>query len=71
MDKLFIFLLFLIFVAAFIIALIEGIFKGLLELIGGLYETISSLFAGAGIYGIITVVGIVVFIISIIYIINN
>ena len=32
---------------------------------------VVALFAGAGIYGIITVVGVVVFIIALIYIINN
>lgn len=64
MEKLFIFLLVLIFIAAFIIALIEGILKGL-------YQLLCSLFAGAGIYGIITVAGIAIFIIAIIYIINN
>lgn len=64
MDKLFIFLLIFIFVAAFIIALIESIIKGL-------YQFICGLFAGAGIYGIITVAGVVIFIIAIIYIINN
>lgn len=64
MEKLFIFLLVLIFVAAFIIALVEGIVKGL-------YQLICGLFAGAGVYGIITVAGVAVFILAIIYIINN
>lgn len=64
MEDLFIIMLCLIFVVAFIIALIEGIIKGLFSLI-------CALFAGAGIYGIITAVGIVVFIIAIIYIIKG
>lgn len=64
MDKLFTLLLVLIFVVAFIVALIEGIVKGLFQLFSGL-------FAGAGIYGIITVAGVVVFIIAIIYLIKN
>ena len=64
MEKLIIFLWVLIFVAAFIIVLIEGIVKLLFQLL-------VTMFTGAGIYGIITVVSIVVFIIAIVYIINN
>lgn len=64
MEKLFTLLLVLIFVVAFIVALVGGIIKALFELLCGL-------FAGAGIYGIITVVGIAVFIIAVIYIIKG
>jgi len=71
MEKLFIFLLFLIFVGAFIIALVGSIIKGLFQLLCGFFQQVGCLFAGAGIYGIITVVSVVVFIVAIIYIINN
>ena len=64
MENFFIFLLVVIAIVAFIIALVGSIMKGLFELLCGL-------FAGAGIYGIITVAAVVVFIIAVIYIING
>lgn len=64
MENFFIFLLVIIAVVAFAVALAQSIIKGLFELICGL-------FAGAGIYGIITVVCIVIFIIAVIYIIKG
>ena len=64
MEKLFIILLTLIFIGAFIVAVVEGIFKALCQLIVGL-------FSGAGIYGIITVVCVVIFIVAVIYIIKS
>ena len=71
MEDLFILLLVLIMIVAFIIALVGSILKGLYELLCGLFHQVCGLFAGAGIYGIITVAGVVVFIIAILYIINN
>jgi hypothetical protein len=71
MEDFFILLLVLIMIVAFIIALVGSILKGLFELLCGLFHQVCGLFAGAGIYGIITVAGIIVFIIAIIYIINN
>ena len=71
MEDLFIILLVLLFVVAFVIAFVGSILKGLFELLCGLFHQVCGLFAGAGIYGIITVAGVVVFIIAIIYIINN
>lgn len=64
MERLFIIMLVLVLIGAFIVAVIEGIFKAF-------YQLIIGLFTGAGIYGIITVVSIVVLIIAIIYIVNN
>ena len=64
MENFFIFLLVGIAIVAFIIALIGSIMKGLFELLCGL-------FAGAGIYGIITVVCVVIFIIAVVYIIKG
>lgn len=64
MENFFIFLLVVITLVAFIIALVGSIMKGLFELL-------CSLFAGAGIYGIITVVCIVIFIIAVVYIIKS
>jgi len=64
MENFFIFLLVVIALVAFIIALVGSIMKGLFELL-------CSLFAGAGIYGIITVVCIVIFIIAVVYIIKS
>lgn len=64
MENFFIFLLVVIAVVAFAVALAESIIKGLFELICGL-------FAEAGFYGIITVVCIVIFIIAVIYIIKG
>ncbi len=64
MENFFIFLLVVIAVVTFIIALVGSIMKGLFELLCGL-------FAGAGIYGIITVVCIVIFIIAVVYIIKG
>ena len=64
MENFFIFLLVVIAIVAFIIALVGSIMKGLFELLCGL-------FAGAGIYGIITVVCIVIFIIAVVYIIKG
>ncbi len=71
MEDLFIILLVLLFVVAFIIAFVGSILKGLFELICGMFHQVCGLFAGAGIYGIVTVVGVVVFLIAILYIINN
>lgn len=71
MEDLFIILLVLLFVVAFIIAFVGSILKGLFELICGMFHQVCGLFAGAGIYGVITVVGVVVFLIAILYIINN
>ncbi len=71
MEKLFIIMLVVVAVVAFIIALVSSILKGLYELLCGFCQQVSALFAGAGIYGIITVAGVVVFIIAIIYIINS
>lgn len=71
MENFFIFLLVVIAVVAFIVALVGSIIKGLFELLCGFCQQVSALFAGAGIYGIITVAGVVVFIIAIIYIINS
>ena len=71
MEDFFIILLVIMFVVAFIIALVGSILKGLFELLCGFFQQVGALFAGAGIYGIITVVGVVVFIGAIIYIINN
>ena len=71
MEDFFILLLVLIMIVAFIIALVGSILKGLYELLCGLFQQVCGLFAGAGIYGIITVAGVVVFIIAILYIINN
>lgn len=71
MEDFFILLLVLIMIVAFIIALVGSILKGLYELLCGLFHQVCGLFAGAGIYGIITVAGVVVFIIAILYIINN
>lgn len=71
MEDFFIIMLILIMVVAFIIALVGSILKGLFELLCGFFQQVGTLFAGAGIYGIITVVGVVVFIIALIYIINN
>ena len=53
-----------ILLIAFIIAIIEGVFKALFHFIVGL-------FTGAGIYGIITVVCIIILIIAIVYIVSN
>ena len=64
MENFFIFLLVVIAIVTFIIALIGSIMKGLFELLCGL-------FAGAGIYGIITVVCVVIFIIAVVYIIKG
>ena len=64
MENFFIFLLVVIAIVAFIIALIGSIMKGLFELLCGL-------FAGAGIYGISTVVYVVLFIIAVVYIIKG
>ena len=64
MENFFIFLLVVIAIVAFIIALIGSIMKGLFELLCGL-------FAGAGIYGIITVVCVVIFIMAVVYIIKG
>ena len=64
MENFFIFLLVVIAIIAFIIALVGSIMKGLFELL-------CSLFTGAGIYGIITVVCIVIFIIAVVYIIKS
>ena len=64
MENFFIFSLVVIAIVAFIIALIGSIMKGLFELLCGL-------FAGAGIYGIITVVCVVIFIIAVVYIIKG
>lgn len=64
MENFFIFLLVVIAIVAFIIALVGSIMKGLFELLCGL-------FTGAGIYGIITVVSIVIFIIAVVYIIKG
>ena len=64
MERLFIILLVLIFIGAFIVAVIEGIFKAL-------YQLIVGLFAGAGIYGIITVVCVAIFIVAVVYIIKS
>ena len=64
MENFFIFLLVVIAIVAFIIALVGSIMKGLFELLCGL-------FTGAGIYGIITVVCIVIFIIAVVYIIKG
>ena len=64
MERLFIILLVLIFIGAFIVAVIEGIFKAF-------YQLIVGLFTGAGIYGIITVVCVAVFIVAVIYIIKS
>ena len=64
MENFFIFLLVVIAVIAFAVALAQSIIKGLFELLCGL-------FAGAGIYGIITVVCIVIFIILVVYIIKG
>lgn len=64
MENFFIFLLVVIAVVAFFVALVGSIIKGLFELLCGL-------FAGAGIYGIITVVCIVIFIILVVYIIKG
>ena len=64
MENFFIFLLVVIAIVAFIIALIGSIMKGLFELLCGL-------FTGAGIYGIITVVCLVIFIIAVVYIIKG
>ena len=71
MEDFFILLLVLIMTVAFIIALVSSILKGLYELLCGFFQQVGALFAGAGVYGIITVVSIVVFIVAIIYIINN
>ena len=71
MEDLFILLLVLIMIVAFIIALVGSIIEGLFQLLCGFFQQVGALFAGAGIYGTITVAGIVVFIIAIIYIINN
>ena len=64
MENFFIFLLVVIAIVAFIIALVGSIMKGLFELLCGL-------FTGAGIYGIITVVCIIIFIIAVVYIIKG
>ena len=64
MEDLCTILLVIILFGAFIIAFIGSIIKGLFELL-------CAIFAGSGIYGVITVVALVVFLISIIYIINN
>jgi hypothetical protein len=71
MEDFFILLLVLIMAVAFIIALVSSILKGLYELLCGFFQQVGALFAGAGVYGIITVVSLVVFIVAIIYIINN
>lgn len=71
MEDFFILLLVLIMTVAFIIALVSSILKGLYELLCGFFQQVGALFAGAGVYGIITVVSLVVFIVAIIYIINN
>lgn len=71
MEDFFILLLVLIMTVAFIIALVSSILKGLHELLCGFFQQVGALFAGAGVYGIITVVSLVVFIVAIIYIINN
>lgn len=71
MEDLFIILLVLMFVVAFIVALVGSIIKGLFQLLCGFFQQVGCLFAGAGVYGIITVVGVVVFIIAIIYLINS
>ena len=64
MENFFIFLLVVIAIVAFIIALVGSIIKGLFELL-------CDLFAGAGVYGIITAVCAVIFIIAVIYIIKG
>ena len=64
MENFFIFLLVVIAVVAFAVAIAQSIIKGLFELLCGL-------FAGAGIYGIITVGCVVIFIIAVIYIIKG
>ena len=71
MEDFFILLLVLIMAVAFIIALVSSILEGLYELLCGFFQQVGALFAGAGIYGIITVVSVVIFIIAVIYIINN
>ena len=71
MEDFFILLLVLIMAVAFIIALVGSILEGLYELLCGFFQQVGALFAGAGIYGIITVVSVVIFIIAVIYIINN
>ena len=71
MEDLFILLLVPIMIVAFIIALVGSIIEGLFQLLCGFFQQVGALFAGAGIYGIITIVSVVVFIIAIIYIINN
>ena len=71
MEDFFIILLILMIVVAFIIAFVGSILKGLFELLCGFFHQVGCLFAGAGIYGIITMMGIIALIVAIIYIINN
>ncbi len=71
MEKLFIIMLIVIAVVAFIIALVSSILEGLYELLCDFFQQAGALFAGAGIYGIITVACIVIFIIAVIYIIKG
>ena len=71
METLFKLLIVLLFVVAFVVAFVEVLFEELAQFAGRLFQFIGSLFAGAGIYGIITVAGIALFVVSILYIINN